>query len=187
MTLLLLGIALWSVAHFFRRLAPAGHAGLVGRLGPGPARGVVAVVIAVGLVLIVIGFRLAPIEPLYDPPGWGIHLNNLMMLAAVALFGMGMSKGRARAWLRHPMLTAVIIWALAHLLVNGDVASVLLFGGMLLWAGAEIAVINANAPAWVRPVPGPASGDIRLVVITLVVFGVIVAIHSGLGYPPFPR
>ena len=53
------------------------------------------------------GFRRAPFVAVYDPPSWGIHLNNLMMLVAVGLLGAGHSKGRARSWLRHPMLTAV--------------------------------------------------------------------------------
>lgn len=186
MTLLVLGVALWSLAHAFPRLAPAAHDRLIARLGAGPARGVTALGIAAGLLLMIVGFRGSPYTGAYDPPSWGIHLNNLMMLAAVALFGMGKSKGRARSWLRHPMLTGVIVWALAHLLVNGDVASIVLFGGMLAWAVAEILLINATAPAWVRPAPGPASGDIRLAAITLVVFGAIVAVHTWLGYPPFP-
>ena len=56
------------------------------------------------------------------------------MLVAVALIGAGHSKGRARGWLRHPMLTGVVVWAVAHLLVNGDVASLVLFGWLGLWA-----------------------------------------------------
>ena len=80
-----------------------------------------------------------------------------------------------------------MVWAVAHLLVNGDRASLVLFGWMGLWAVAEMALINAREPAWVRPAPGTVAGDVRLVVITLVVFAVIVAVHTWLGYPPFPR
>ena len=93
--------------------------------------------------------------PVYDPPAWGIHLNNLAMFFAVALMGAGQSKGHARAWLRHPMLTGVLVWAFAHLLVNGDAASLILFGWMAVWALASMALINAREPAWVRPAPGP--------------------------------
>ena len=146
-----------------------------------------ALAIGLGLLLMVIGYRRAPFEPLYDPPSWGIHLNNLAMLVAVGLVGAGHSKGRARSWLRHPMLTGVVVWAIAHLLVNGDIASLLLFGWLGLWALASMALINAREPAWVRPAPGPASGDVRLVVITLVVFAVITTVHTWLGYWPFPQ
>jgi uncharacterized membrane protein len=134
-----------------------------------------------------VGYRGAAFVPVYGPPGWGIHVNNLLMLGAVGLLGAGHSKGRARSWLRHPMLTAVVVWAVAHLLVNGDRASLVLFGWMGLWAVAEMALISAREPAWVRPATGTVAGDVRWVVITLVVFGVIVAVHAWLGYPPFPH
>ena len=182
MGLLLTGIVFWSVGHLLPRVSPT-----LKNLEPRMARGMVALPVFLGLALMIIGFRQSPVIPVWTPPPWGIHLNNLMMLAAVALFGMGKSKGRARSWLRHPMLTGVIVWALAHLLVNGDAASILLFASMLVWAVVEILVINATAPAWVRPTPGTTAGDVRLAIITLAVFGIIVAVHTWLGYPPFPR
>lgn len=181
MTLLILGILLWVAGHFFKRALPDLRVGM-GNAG----KGVSAVVILGGLVLMIIGYRQAFTELSYMPPSWGIHLNNLLMLIAVILFGMGSSKGRMRSWLRHPMLTGVVVWAVAHLLVNGDWASVVLFGSMAVWALAEMVVINAKSPAWERPAPGPVSGDVRLIVISLVVFGVIAAIHAWLGYWPFP-
>ena len=187
MLLLVLGLALWIAAHAFKRAAPAQRGALAARLGEGPAKGVVAAVIGVGLVLMIVGYRGAPFVPLYTPPAWTVHLNNLLMLGAVALMGMGQSKGRARSWLRHPMLTGVMVWAVAHLLVNGDLASLVLFGGLGLWAAASVAVINAGEPDWTRPAPGPVSGDIRLLAITAVVFAVIAGVHAWLGYWPFPR
>jgi uncharacterized membrane protein len=186
MILLVLGLALWIAAHAFKRAAPARRGALAEALGAGPARGAVTAAIAAGLVLMVVGFRAAPFVPIYAPPAWTVHLNNLLMLGAVALMGMGRSRGRARSWLRHPMLTGVMVWAVAHLLVNGDLASLLLFGGLGLWAAASVRLINAREPDWVRPEPGPASGDLRLAVITVVVYAVIAAVHSWLGYWPFP-
>lgn len=186
MSLLILGLLVWAAGHFFKRVAPTARADLADRLGAGRSKIAVAAALGVGVLLMIVGYRAAPYVALYTPPGWGVHLNNLAMLFAVALFGMGNSKGRARSWLRHPMLTGVVVWALAHLLVNGDLASLVLFGGLGLWAAAEMAVINAREPAWVRPAPGPASGDARLVVITLVAYAVIAGVHALLGYPPFP-
>lgn len=187
MALLVLGLLLWCLAHFFPRIAPGAHDAVVARVGAGPARGITAGFIFLGLVLIVIGFRSAPFVGVYDPPAWGIHLNNLMMFGAVLLLGMRHSRGRARSWLRHPMLIGVMVWALAHLLVNGDGASIVLFGTMLVWAVAEIALINRAEPAWVRPAPGPIRGDVRLLGISVVLFAVIIAVHTFLGYPPFPH
>lgn len=186
MTLLLLGLVIWSAAHLFKAAAPAVRAALTARLGAGPSKGVVAAAIGVGLLLMIVGYRAAPFAPVWTPPAWTVHLNNLLMLVAVAVFGMGMSKGRARAWLRHPMLTAVVIWAVAHLLVNGDLASILMFGGLGLWALADMAAINARDGAWVRPAPGPAKGDLRLGLITVATFAVVTGVHAALGVWPFP-
>lgn len=187
MTLLLLGLLIWMAAHLFKRAAPSSHGRMIAALGPGPSRGIMAGLIGLGLILIIIGFRRAPYEPVYDPPVWGIHLNNLLMLFAVGFFGLSHSKGRLRSKFRHPMLTGVLVWAFAHLLVNGDEASILLFGGMGLWALTSMVLINAREAGWSAPAPGPASADLRLLVITIVLYGVIAAIHTFLGYWPFPQ
>ncbi len=182
MLLLILGILIWSAAHFLKRLAPERRAALGDR-----GRGLIAAGIGLGLVLMIFGYRMSPEIGLYYPPAWTVHLNNLLMFFAVVLFGAGSSKGRARSLMRHPMLTGVMVWALAHLLVNGDLASLLLFGGMGIWAHAEMRLINRAEPEWTRPEPGPITGDIRLFVIALVLYAVITAIHTWLGYWPFPR
>lgn len=181
MILLLLGIGLWWAGHLFKRVLP----GVRARMGE-PGKGVAALLIVAGTVMMVLGFRAAIREPVFAPPSWGRHLNNLAMLLAVILLGMGNSKGKLRAWLRHPMLTGVLVWALAHLLVNGDRPSIVLFGSMGIWAVVEMVVINATQGPWQRPAPGPIGGDVRLVLGSLVAFGVIAAIHTWLGYYPFP-
>jgi uncharacterized membrane protein len=84
------------------------------------------------------------------------------------------------------MLTAVVVWALAHLLVNGDLASLVMFGWLGVWAILDIMLIGAREPNWVRPTGGTVAGDVRWVVISAVVFAVIVTVHTLLGYPPFP-
>jgi uncharacterized membrane protein len=187
MTLLVLGLILWTAVHLFKRVAPDARARMDAAMGAGPAKGVIAVLLLAATALIIIGFRRAPGAPVYLPPTWGVHLNNLLMLVAVGLLGAGHSKGRARSWLRHPMLAAVVVWAVAHLLVNGDAASLVLFGWMGLWAIAEMLTNNAREPIWQRPAPGTTAGDLRWAAITLVLFAVITAIHTWLGYWPFPQ
>lgn len=185
MTLLILGLALWSAAHLVKRVSPASRAALDARLGAGLARGLFAAAIGLGLLLMIVGYRSADFTPLYTPPGWTVHLNNVLMLVAVILLTAAHGKSRIRDHLRNPMLTGVVLWAIAHLLVNGDLASLILFAGMGLWAVASIALIDA-APAPATADRGTLAGDIRSLVIGLVAFAVIVTIHTWLGYSPFP-
>lgn len=181
---LILGLLLWIAAHFFKRYAPSARGRLQDSLGDG-SKGVVAIVLVVSIVLMVIGYRSWSAGIAYVPPTWGVHVNNLLMLFAVALLGLGSSKSRLRGALRHPMLSGVVVWAIAHLLANGDWASVVLFGTLGLWALAEMRVINTAEPEWEKPAPGTAAGDVRLIIITLVVYAVIAGIHTWLGYWPF--
>ncbi len=184
MITLVSGLVLWTLAHFFKRLAPGHRAALQDRLGDA-SKGVVALALFASLALIVFGFRGAEFIPVYEPPSVFRHVNNVLMLVAVALFGLGNSKSRFRGTLRHPMLTGTAVWAIAHLLANGDLASVILFGWMLLWAIAQMRLINAADPDYTPPEPGTTAGDVRLGAITLVVFAVIAGIHNWLGYSPF--
>lgn len=184
--MLVLGLIIWTGAHLFKSAAVGPRLDITERLGEKPAKILFTVVIVIGLLMMIAGYRAAPLVALWTPPGWTVHLNNLLMLVAIGVYGMSMSKGRARSWLRHPQLTGVVIWAFAHLLVNGDVASVILFGGIAAWAVANMVTINRRDGVWLRPEPGPAARDIRLVIITLVLYAVIGGIHAWLGVWPFP-
>lgn len=180
MTLLALGLFLWIAAHLFKRLMP----GLRARMGEA-GKGAVALVLALAVVLMVLGYRAAEFLPVYTPlPGMG-HANNTLMLVSLFLFGVGGTKGTLYPRMRHPMLWGAVVWAVAHLLVNGDVASLILFGGIGLWALAEMAVINAAGP-WARPAAGRGlKGDLMNLGGTVLLFALIAALHLWLGHSPF--
>ena len=178
--ILVLGLVLWVGAHYFKRLMPDARAAMGDK-----GKGLVAVLLFVSLGLIIWGYRGADFIPVWTPPGFMVHLNNLLMLVAVFVYGMSATTGRLRGRMRHPQLTAVKIWAVAHLLVNGDLASILLFGTMLAWAVGSVVLINRAGP-WDRPAPGDAKKDKLLVIITLVMFAVMVGVHIWLGVWPFP-
>ena len=180
MTLLIAGVLLWWASHLFRRVTP----GLREGLGDNTGKLVVAILSVIAVVLMVMGYRRADIVPVYTPLAGMGHLNNLLMLVALFLFALSQTKGSWRGRLRHPMLLSVVVWAIAHLLVNGDMASLILFGGMGIWAVLSILLINAHAE-WVRPEPGPASRNVITVVVVVVIYGVIAGIHTWLGYSPF--
>ena len=180
MILLVLGVALWSAAHLFKRLAPEARAKM-GDKGKGP----IALLLFVAIVLMVIGYRGADGAFFWSRTPALTGINNLLMLLSVYLFAAsGMKTGIARR-MRHPMLIGVKVWALAHLLVNGDVPSFVLFGGLMAWAVVEVILINRAEPVWVKPEPVPVKKEVMAAVGTLVVFGAIAGIHIWLGYNPF--
>ena len=187
MILLLLGVALWWITHLFPMVARPTRNSFAEKMGEGPYKGVYSLVTLGAVALMVIGYRASDFVFVYDPPGWGVHLNNLLMFVAVALTGAKNSKSRIKGLIRHPMLTGVTVWAAAHLLVNGDLSSVLLFGGVGVWSVVAMFASNARDGLWVRPTGGTIAGDIRLAIISVVVFAVIAAIHGyALGVWPFP-
>ena len=180
MGLLIAGVALWFGAHFFKRLMPGARAAL-GNAG----KGLVAALTVASLVMMVVGYRGADIIPVFTPIAGMGHLNNLLMVLAIFMFGAGSSRGVVAAKVRHPMLWGMVIWAGAHLLVNGDVASVVLFGGLGLWALIQMRLIDRGDGEWERPDAGPISKDLRNLAIALVLYGLIVGVHIWLGYSPF--
>ncbi|MHC0054794.1 NnrU family protein [Actibacterium sp. D379-3] len=178
---LILGVALWWAAHLFKRIAPGARA----QLGAEKGKGAVALALLVSVVLMVIGYRMADGAVFWGPSPALTGINNLLVLLAFYLFAAsGMKTGITRK-IRHPQLTAVKTWALAHLLVNGDVPSFILFGGLLAWGVVEVIVINRAQPEWVRPAPVPLSKEIMAIVGAVVVFAAVALIHAWLGYNPF--
>jgi uncharacterized membrane protein len=150
-----------------------------------PGKGLAAVLSLLSIYLMYIGFHQANLNPIvvWTPPAFMRHINNLLMLIAVILLFMQGNRGTLRTLLRHPMLTAVKVWALAHLLVNGDLASIILFGGLMAWAVFDVIKINRMEAPWVRPAKGPVINDVIYVVICVVALGAIAWVHGWiLGY-----
>lgn len=177
---LILGVLIWAYSHLMKRVTP----GFRASLGDGAGKGVATVLSLIGLGLMIWGYRAADVVQLWNPPAFLRHINNLLMLIAVALLFMQANRGVMRTWMRHPMLASVKAWAVAHLLVNGDLASVILFGGMLAWAVVDVILINRMQPEWQRPAPGPVRNDLIYLVVILVVFAGIAALHGWiLGMP----
>lgn len=137
MLVLIAGIVIFLGAHSFTTFRTARLA-LIGLFGAQAYKGVHSLISLIGFGLIVWGFSLYRADGLivvWTPPAWTGHLTIVLMwFAFVALACMNPAPGRIRGWLRHPMLVAIKIWALAHLLANGDAGGMLLFGSFLAWA-----------------------------------------------------
>lgn len=167
MSLLILGLALFLGAHSLRTV-PALYASLSGRLGANGLRGLVSLASLAGLALIVWGYWLAQRAPvhLWTPPVWGWHLSWTLMAIAFVLLVAAYVPGRIREKVRHPMLAGVKIWAFAHLLANGTLADLVLFGAVLAWAVWDRVSISGRERAGLVKVSG---GPLRNDTISLVV------------------
>lgn len=184
MTLLIAGLLLWTAAHLCKRVTPDLRARLQTRLGDA-SRGLFAVLIVLSIVLMTLGYQSYTGPVFWSRTGAMTGINNLLMVLAVYLFAASGLKTRITRVIRHPQLTAFKLWAIAHLLVNGDMASFLLFGGLLAWAVVEVIIINRQT---VRPAPAtdyPAAKEIKALVGTAIVFIVLAGVHIWLGYNPF--
>ena len=137
MLLMLSGLVLFIAVHTFTSLRAA-RAQLIGRLGDGPYRGLYSALSVVALVLIVYGFgtyRAGGMIPVWFPPRFMTHIAmTLLLVSMIALVAAYAPTGFIKSRLKHPMLVGVKAWALAHLLVNGDLGSILLFGSILGYA-----------------------------------------------------
>lgn len=171
MLLLILGLVIFLGVHSLRIVAPQWRDRQRAALGEGPWKGVYSLLSLLGLVLIVWGFGLARGETgyLYDPPVALRHIALLLMLFAFISLAISIfPPGRLKPALKHPMLLSVKIWALAHLLANGETAAVVLFAAFLVWAVIDrIALKRLGAPV---AVPGAGKWDIIAVVTALVVY-----------------
>jgi uncharacterized membrane protein len=136
MALLVLGLVVFLGTHLFT-IARGPRARLIARIGEGRFKGLYSLASLAGLVLIGIGFgqyRRDAFVPLWDPPLWSRHLALVLVAVAFVCLAAAYLPGHIKARLKHPMLVGVKVWALAHLLANGDLGSLLLFGGFLAWA-----------------------------------------------------
>jgi uncharacterized membrane protein len=183
MTLLLLGLALWIAAHSFKRAAPAWHDRHGTRTKP-----VVALAVVASVVMMVIGYRAADGTVYWGRNPALVGINNLLMVLAFYVYAVGGPKG-PRIWLgtklRHPQLVAFSIWAAAHLLVNGDTESFILFGGLLAWALGSIVVINAQDAPWTPPARAPIKKEFIYICAAIVATLVVMVIHNFLGAQPW--
>jgi len=184
MTVLIVGLVLFLGVHSIAIVAPQFRARAVASLTERVWKGLYALIALIGLVLIIRGFAAARVTstPLYVPPGWLHRVTLVLMLPVFPLLFAAYLPGRIQARAKHPMLVAVKTWAFAHLLANGLVVDVVLFGSVLLWAGLDRVSIRYRSA--LRPVPHlPASrfNDVLAIVLGLIVYALLIGgLHQRL-------
>ena len=190
MTYLVVGLLLFLGVHSIAIVAPAWRDGMAAKLGDASWKALYSLVSAIGFVMLVHGYGLARADPtvLYAPPTWMRHVAALLMLPVFPLLLATYLPGRIKAAVKHPMLTATKAWALAHLLVNGNLADVLLFGGFLAWAVLDRIAVGRRVVQRKPVVTGAPSrmNDALAIVGGLVLYVVVIAwAHQRfIGVPP---
>ncbi len=173
------GLLLFVAVHLLPSLAPGLRQGLIARLGELPYRGLFALVSVVALVLAVAGKRNAALVVLWEPAAWAPWAAAALMLVACVLFAAMVLPTNLRRLTRHPMLWGITALSLAHLLANGDAASVMLFAtfGLIslygMWAlNRRGALLSVNQV--------PVSRDLTVVIAGLILFLVLLFAHPYL-------
>jgi uncharacterized membrane protein len=177
MLLLIAGLVLFIGVHSVVIVAPTLRAGTIHALGEGAWKGMYALVSLAGFVLICYGFGLARQAPvvLYSPPAWLRYVAVILMLPAFPLFIAAYLPGRIKTAAKHPMLASVKFWAFAHLLTNGMLADVLLFGGFLAWAVADrISLKRRSTPRAPPSAPPGRWNDAIAVVLGLAIYALLI-------------
>src|SRR5580704_5156984 len=177
MSLLIVGLVLFLGVHSVVIVAPTLRARTIQALGEGAWKGSYALVSLVGFVLICYGFGLARHAPviLYSPPTWLRYVALILMLPVFPLLIATYLPGRIKTAAKHPMLATVKFWAFAHLLSNGMLADVLLFGGFLAWAVADrISLKRRSTPQVVRTAPPGPWNDAIAVVLGLAIYALLI-------------
>jgi uncharacterized membrane protein len=176
LAIMILGLAVFLGVHLLTTMRPQ-RAELISRLGENGYKGLYSVVSAVGLALIVYGFaryRAHEWIVLWSPPTWTRHLAALLVLFAMIMLVASYARGHIYMTLKHPMLAGVKLWALAHLLANGDLGSVILFGSVLAWAVIDRISLKRRTDPGAPPIPvGGMRNDVIAVLGGIVLFAVL--------------
>jgi len=190
MTLLIIGITVFLGLHLLPTASGMREA-LVVRLDENGYKAMFSLLSIAAFVLLVFGFAKAPVVQIWSPPGWTRWVAIVLMLPAFIFLVAAYVPGRIKAGLKHPFLVAVKTWALAHLIANGDLASIILFGSFLAYAVYDRITLKRHKPTSLIGVPatGPLRNDIIAVVLGTVLYVVfLVWLHPLLiGTAPLPQ
>ncbi len=136
MIYLITGLVLFIGSHSIKMLAPGARERAILAVGQNAYRGLYSLVSLVGFGLLIWGYGQMRADPvfLYDPPEWGRHVTHTLMLISFILLAAPNSTGWIKSTIRHPMALATVLWSGSHLLVNGTLGDILLFGWLFVWS-----------------------------------------------------
>ncbi|ARQ02177.1 NnrU family protein [Pseudorhodoplanes sinuspersici] len=189
---LVLGLIVFIAPHVFVTQRQA-RANLIARIGEGPYKIGFSILSAIGIVLIAYGFawyRASEWINVWSPPVWTRHLALVLVWPAIIMIVAAYIPGNIKRVLKHPMLAGVKLWALAHLLANGDLGSIILFGSILAWAVYDRISLKRRTDAGAPSIPvGGWPRDVAAVIVGTLVYLVLAFwFHPAvIGVPVMPR
>ena len=175
MTLLILGLVIFAGIHMVPSI-PTMRGTFVEKMGNSGYQGAYSLVALSGLGLIIYGMMQAPFISLWAPPEWGRPVCLVLMGGAVLLYTAAFLPSSIKHFTGHPMLWGTTLWAAAHLLANGDQASLLLFGGLGLFAVSKVFLIDARQTT-TRGERQPLGKNLILCVVAAALFALLVYFH----------
>lgn len=188
--LLVLGLVLFVGAHAFITMRER-RAAVIARIGEWPYKGIIAVASIAGIWLMAEGYGLYRADgwiEIWDPPSWTRHLAALLNWPAAIFVAAAYIPGDIKRKLKHPMLVGVKTWALAHLVSNGDLGSIILFGGLLGWAVFDRITLKRRSDPGGPPIPvgGRRNDIVAIVVGTILYLALALVFHPiVIGVPAF--
>jgi uncharacterized membrane protein len=182
LAVLIIGLVIFLGVHVVTSLRDL-RARLIARLGEGPYKGLYSLVAAIGFVLIIVGFgkyRATGWIDVWDPPSWTQPLADVLVWPAFISVTAAYIRGDIARALKHPMLVGVKLWAVAHLIANGDLGSIILFGSVLAWAVYDRISLKKRTDPGAPPIPyGGRRNDIVAIAV-----GTIIYLAFGLVFHP---
>jgi uncharacterized membrane protein len=187
MLLFIAGLFFFIILHLVPTTGAALRASLIFKYGKKRYAAGFALCAIISLTMIIFGWRMSNPGFVYAPPVWGYHVTPLLVLIGFILFIASNAPTNIKRVIRHPQMTGVFLWGAGHLFANGELRSVLLFGGFCLWAILSIISANKRDGEWVKPEKQSSVKDIITVGIAIGLYAGIIAIHEWLlGVSPFP-
>jgi uncharacterized membrane protein len=184
LAIMIIGLAVFLGSHTLVTLRPQ-RAALIARIGERPYKALFALVSLVGILLIGYGFaqyRAAGYINIWMPPRWTRHVTELLMWPAIIAIVAAYIPSEIKRVLKHPMLAGVKLWAVAHLISNGDLGSIILFGSILAWAVYDRILLKRRTDA---PAPAVATGGGYRNDFIVVVVGTVVYFVLGFWFHPW--